>query len=86
MKTYEEVDVEIHIFVTSALVLGESSVSLPCNFTTRERTHWIGDWVDPWASLDDADEWKFLALPGLGIQPLVVQPTGYSDCATGYNM
>jgi hypothetical protein len=33
MKTYEGVDVKIHIFFTSALVEGEWSASRPCRFT-----------------------------------------------------
>jgi hypothetical protein len=48
------------------------------NFTTRPlypqgknpRTHWIGDWVYPRASLDDAVKTKFLTLPGLELRPL----------------
>jgi hypothetical protein len=32
MKTYGEVDVYIHIFLTSALVGGEWSASRPCRF------------------------------------------------------
>jgi hypothetical protein len=37
MKTYEGVDVEIHIFFTSALVGGEWSASRPGRFTPEER-------------------------------------------------
>jgi hypothetical protein len=50
MKAYGGVDVQIHIFLTSALVGGEWSASRPGNFTPGERvpgTHWIGGWVDP---------------------------------------
>jgi hypothetical protein len=42
-------NVEIHIFLTSALGGGEWSASRPDLFTPRKRvpdTHWIGDWVD----------------------------------------
>jgi hypothetical protein len=45
MKAYGGVDVWIHIFLTSALAVGEWSASRPCRFTTGERapgTHWIG--------------------------------------------
>jgi hypothetical protein len=32
--------------------------------------HWIGDWVDPRASLDDVEKRDFLTLPGLGLRHL----------------
>jgi hypothetical protein len=54
MKTYGGVDVEIHIFLTSALVLGEWSASRPCRFTPG--THFIGGWVDPRAGLEDMEK------------------------------
>jgi hypothetical protein len=68
MKVYGGVDVEIHIFLTSALVLGEWSASRPGRCTTGE-SHWIGGWVGPRAGLDDVKR-TFLALPGLELQPL----------------
>jgi hypothetical protein len=55
MKAYGGVDVQIHIFLTSALVAGEWSASRPCLFTPGERapgTHWIEGWVGPRAGLD----------------------------------
>jgi hypothetical protein len=64
-------DVEIHIFLTSALVGGEWSASRPGRFTPG--THWIGGWVDPGASLDDVENRKFLTLLGLELHSLVVQ-------------
>jgi hypothetical protein len=73
MQTYGRVDVEIHILLTSALVGGESSASFPYSFTPKERARgarWIGGWVDPSASLDDMEKWKFLTLPGLELQTL----------------
>jgi hypothetical protein len=45
----------------------------PRLFTPGERapgTHWIGDWVDPRAGLDDVEKRKFLILPGLELRPL----------------
>jgi hypothetical protein len=33
-------------------------------------THWIGDWVDPRAGLDDVEKGKFLTLPGLELRHL----------------
>jgi hypothetical protein len=73
MKAYGRVDVQFHIFLTSALVGGEWSVSRPRRFTPRERapgTHWLGGWMDPRASLDDVERRKFLTLPGLELRPL----------------
>jgi hypothetical protein len=73
MKTYGGVDVEIHIFLTSALAGGEWSASRPCRFNPGESatgTHWIGGWVDPIVGLDDVKKRKFLTLPGLELRPL----------------
>jgi hypothetical protein len=73
MKVYRGVDVEIHIFLTSALAGGERLASCPDCFTPGERipsTHWAGGWVDPRAGLDDMEKRKFLTLPGLELQPL----------------
>jgi hypothetical protein len=52
MKVHGGVDVQIHIFLTSALVEGERSASRPGRFTPG--THWMGGWVDLRAGLDDA--------------------------------
>jgi hypothetical protein len=49
------VDVQIHIFLTSALAGGEWSASRPGRSTSGEKapgTHWIGGWVGPRAGLD----------------------------------
>jgi hypothetical protein len=73
MKAYEGVDVQIHIFLTSALDGGEWSASRPGSFTPGERapaTHLIGSWVDPKAGLGDVGKRKFLTLPGLELRPL----------------
>jgi hypothetical protein len=59
MKAYGGVDVEIHIFLTSALVGGEWSASRPGRFTPGKEppgTHCIGGWVDPRTSLDDMEK------------------------------
>jgi hypothetical protein len=69
MKTYGEVGVSIHIFLTWALVGGEWSTSHPGRFTPEERapgTHWIGGSVDFRAGLDDLEK----TLPGLELRPL----------------
>jgi hypothetical protein len=73
MKAYGRVDVQIHIFLTSAIAGGEWSASRPGRFTPRERApgiHWLGGWVGPKAGLDDAEKRKFLTLPGLNLRPL----------------
>jgi hypothetical protein len=59
--------------LTSALVGGDWSASLPSRCTLGERargTHWIGGWMGPRASLEDMEERKFLTLPGLELRPL----------------
>jgi hypothetical protein len=80
------VDVQIHVSLTSTLVGGEWSASLPGRLTPGERasdTHWIGSWVGPRADLYHVQKGKFLILPGLEVLPSVVQPVAsrYTDCA-----
>jgi hypothetical protein len=73
MKAYGGVNVQIYIFVTSALAGSEWSASRPCRFTPEERapgTHCLGGWVDPRAGLDDLEKRKFLTLLGLELRPL----------------
>jgi hypothetical protein len=73
MKACGGVDVQIHIFLTSALVGGEWSASHPGRFTPGERApsnHCRGGWVDPRASLDEVQKENFLTLPGFEIRPL----------------
>jgi hypothetical protein len=63
------VDLQIHIFLTSALVAGELLTSGPGRFIPEERapsTHWI---VGPRAGMEDVQKRKFLTLPGLEIGP-----------------
>jgi hypothetical protein len=72
MKAYGGIDVQIHIFLTSALVGGEWSASRPGHFTPEETapgTHSIGGWVDPRAGLNNVKKRKFLILPGLELRP-----------------
>jgi hypothetical protein len=74
-------DVEIHIFLTSALVGGEWSTSRPGRFTPGERapgTHWIGGWAGLRAGVDDLEKRKFLTLPGLELQPVASRYTNYA--------
>jgi hypothetical protein len=68
MKTYGGVDVEIHVFLTSALVGGKWPASRPDRFTPG--TNCIADWVDPRAGLDALEKEKFFTLPGLELRSL----------------
>jgi hypothetical protein len=68
MRMYGGVDIQIHIFLTLALVGGDRSASRPAALLSGKDppgTHWIGGWVGPRASLDDMEKRKFLTLPGL---------------------
>jgi hypothetical protein len=59
MKAYGEVEVYIHIFLTSALAAGEWSVLRPSRFIPGERapgTHWTGGWVNSRVGLDDMEK------------------------------
>jgi hypothetical protein len=66
MKVYGEVDVYIHIFLTSALAGGELSASRPGRFTTG--TISIGGWVGSRFGFD---------VPGNGA--MAVQPAVLSN-------
>jgi hypothetical protein len=48
------------LHVPAALLLGKEP---PC-------THWIRDWVDPRAGLNDVEKRKFITLPGLELRIL----------------
>jgi hypothetical protein len=65
MKAYGGVDVEIHIFLTSALVAGEKSASGPGERVPG--THWI---VDSQNLFGRMEKRKFLTIPGLELRPL----------------
>jgi hypothetical protein len=59
VKTYGGVDVEMHVFLTSALVGDEWLASHPCRFNPGERppgAQWIVGWVGPKTGLDDMEE------------------------------
>jgi hypothetical protein len=54
MKTYCEVEVYLHVLLTSALDGGEWSASQPGRFIPTERatgSYWIGGWVGSRAGL-----------------------------------
>jgi hypothetical protein len=70
-KTYGEVDVQTHVFLTSALVGGEWSVPRASHITPWEwglGTHWMGVWVGPRDGFDDVERRKILLLPGLELR------------------
>jgi hypothetical protein len=72
MTAYGRVDVQIHVFLTSALLGGECSASCFGRITPGERapgTHWKGGWMGPRTGLDDMKR-KFLTLTGLELRPL----------------
>jgi hypothetical protein len=67
MKAYGGVDVSIYLFLNSALVRNEWSVSRLGRFTPGQRAsdgHSIGGWVGPRADLDGTERRNFLTLPG----------------------
>jgi hypothetical protein len=71
LKVYGGMDVQIHIFLTSALVRGGWSVSHPCCFTPKlPGTQSTGGWVGHRAGLDDLEKRKFLPLQRLELQTL----------------
>jgi hypothetical protein len=87
MKAYGGFDVWTHILLTSAIVGGEWSASRPCRFTPGERapgTHWIKDWVDLRAGLNDLEKRKFLTLPGLELRSLCRAVHSQSLCRLHY--
>jgi hypothetical protein len=79
MKVYGGVDLQIHIFLISALAADEWSALRPGRFTPG--THWIGGWADRRAGLDNVEKRKFLTLPVLELDHSVVQPVAsrYTD-------
>jgi hypothetical protein len=73
MKAYGGVGVQVHVFLTLAIVGGEWTDSRPGRFTPGEKArgaHRIGGWVGPRVGLDDVEERKFLTLPELELRPL----------------
>jgi hypothetical protein len=73
MKAYGGMNVQIHIFLATALAGGEWSALGLGRFTPGEKapgTHWIGCWVDTRAGLDDMHKRKLLTLPELELRPL----------------
>jgi hypothetical protein len=79
MKAYGGVDLQTHIFLTSALVGGEWSASRPGYLTPGERdpgTHWIEGCVDPRVGLDNVEK---ILDPTVIRTPSVVQPVAGRD-------
>jgi hypothetical protein len=72
METYGGVDVQIHVFLTPALVGDEWSASRLCPLNSGERAPYplhrrLGE---PIASLGDKEKRKFLTLLGIELRPL----------------
>jgi len=71
MKTYGEVDIQLHVFLTSAQDGGERSASCPGCYTTGRKdpgSFWIGGWVGPIVSLDAVERREVRSLPLPGIE------------------
>jgi hypothetical protein len=87
MKTNGAVDIQIHIFLTSALVGGEWSDSRLGRFNAEKDapvTRWIERWVDPRTGLDDVEkEKKSCPYWDSNSDPSVFEPvtSRYTDCA-----
>jgi hypothetical protein len=58
--------------VSSAIVRDDWLASCSSHFALG--IHWIEGWVGPPVSLDDVEKRKFLNLPGLKLNSLVIQP------------
>jgi hypothetical protein len=68
MKNYGEVDVLIHVSLTSALIGSKLSTSRPDRFTPGEGalgTRWIGNWVGPLSRTGRYEEVKILDPNGI---------------------
>jgi hypothetical protein len=74
--------VQIRVFLTSAFVGGQWSLSRPGRFTPGKIspvTHWMGGWLGHkffWTTCR-----KLLTLPRLELRPLVCPARRYTDCA-----
>jgi hypothetical protein len=77
MKTYGGMDVQIHVFLISALRGSEWLASLPGRFTPG--TYWIGGRVSLRAELDDVEKRNILTLPGLELQAVKPVASRYTD-------
>jgi hypothetical protein len=66
----------VHIFLSWEIVGGEWSASRSGRYIPGERapcTHRKGGWVGPRASLDNTEKRKFLTIPGLELQHIIIQ-------------
>jgi hypothetical protein len=83
MKVYGGVDVQIHVFLTSALVGCEWSASRPGRLTLRQiasGTHWTGGWVWPQSQSGRCGaETNLLPLPGIEPWPSSRYPVAMSN-------
>jgi hypothetical protein len=73
MKVYGGVDVQVHVFLTLALVGSEWSVSCPGRFILGEGppgTQWVGGWGSLRGGLEDMEKRESLTPPGLELWPV----------------
>jgi hypothetical protein len=84
MKVHGEVDIDIHVFLTSALVGGEWSASSFGPFAAG--TLWIRGWVDPRAGLDEVEKWQFWTLTELVLRSLGRPACSQSLYRLGYRL
>jgi hypothetical protein len=72
MKKYGEVDIYIHVFLTSVLLAGGWLLHVPAALTLGETapvTHCIGECVGLKIGLDDLERRKILLLQGPKLRP-----------------
>jgi hypothetical protein len=77
MKSYGEEDVQIRVFLTSALVRAKWFALRPCRFTPGERsptTRWRGVWMGPRAGLNDMEKLTLLTPWGLEFISSAIHP------------
>jgi hypothetical protein len=85
---YGRVDVLIHVFLTSALVVGEWSASRSGCFQPEKKppgTLWKGRWMGSRAGLNDAERTRIVPLPGLELRPLGSLAYSQSLCRLSYH-
>jgi hypothetical protein len=78
--TYGGVDVQTHVFLTSALGGGEWSASQLCRFTSGE-----GAWMGPRTGMVAVERRKILCPPGLELRPLGRPVRSQSRCQLRYS-
>jgi hypothetical protein len=86
MKTYGEVEIYLHAFLTSALHWGEWPASRPIHFTLVDKildNHWLGGFVGPMAYLGAVVKRK-ICTPALNQKSSAALPVAQSLIWTSY--